>query len=76
MTTGIADAEFYFGNPGDRFVAGDWGIIDGRDTPAVFRPSNTVFYFRHNLTQGNADSQFTWPAGNTNWIPVAGTYTK
>jgi hypothetical protein len=76
LTTGIADGEFYFGNPGDRFVAGDWGTIDGRDTPAVFRPSNTVFYFRHTLTQGNADSQFTWPATNTNWIPVAGTYTK
>jgi Tol biopolymer transport system component len=75
-TTGIADGEFYFGNPGDRFVAGDWGIIDGRDTPAVFRPSNTVFYFRHTLTQGNADSQFTWPEANTNWIPVAGTYTN
>ena len=76
LTTGIADAEFYFGNPGDRFVAGDWGIIDGRDTPAVFRPSTTVFYFRHTLTQGNADSQFTWPEADTNWIPVAGTYTN
>ena len=76
LTTGIADAEFYFGNPGDRFVAGDWGVIDGRDTPAVFRPSNTVFYFRHTLTQGNADSQFTWPAGESDWIPVAGAYTN
>ena len=75
LTTGIADAEFYFGNPADRFVAGDWGVIDGRDTPAVFRPSNTVFYFRHTLTQGNADSQFTWPAGESDWIPVAGAYT-
>ena len=34
------------------------------------------FYFRHTLTQGNADSQFTWPAANANWIPVAGTYTN
>lgn len=29
---------FYFGDPGDRFVSGDCGVVDGVDTPAVFRP--------------------------------------
>jgi hypothetical protein len=33
---------FLFGNPGDRFVAGDWGTIDGIDTPGLFRPTNTT----------------------------------
>ena len=72
LDTGIAHDQFYFGNPGDRFVAGDWGIIDGIDTPAVFRPSNTTFYFRHTLTQGNADSQFVF--GQPGWLPVAGKF--
>jgi len=29
LTTGVADNEFFFGDPGDRFVAGDWGRVDG-----------------------------------------------
>lgn len=36
LTTGVADDEFFFGDPDDRFVAGDSGVIDGRDAPAVF----------------------------------------
>jgi hypothetical protein len=50
LTTGDADGQFYFGDPDDRFVAGDWGVVDGADTPGLFRPLNQVFYFRHNLT--------------------------
>ena len=72
LTTGVADGTIYFGNPGDRFVAGDWGVVDGRDTPAVFRPANSTFYFRHTLTQGIADSQITW--GRETWLPVAGEF--
>ena len=33
LDTGIASNEFFFGDPGDRFVSGDWGIVDGTDTP-------------------------------------------
>jgi hypothetical protein len=72
LTTGVADGQFFFGDPGDRFVAGDWGIVDGTDTPAVFRPSNTTFYFRHTLSEGNAHSQFIF--GESGWLPVAGTF--
>ena len=57
-------------DPSDRFVAGDWGVIDGVDTPAVFRPSNTTMYFRFTNSQGNADHQ--WTAGQPAWVPVAG----
>jgi hypothetical protein len=71
-TQGNADNQFFFGDPGDRLVAGDWGIIGGTDTPAVFRPSTTTFYFRHANSQGNADSQFGW--GSPGWLPVAGSF--
>jgi hypothetical protein len=69
-----ADGEFFFGDPGDRFVAGDWGVIDGRETPGLFRPSDVTFFFRHTLTQGTADSQFTWTGADTDLIPVAGDF--
>jgi lactocepin len=72
LTTGIADFEFIFGNPGDRLVAGAWGRIDGTDTPGLFRPSNTTFFFRQSNTQGNADSQFIW--GQPGWLPVSGVF--
>jgi hypothetical protein len=71
-TQGIADAQFFFGDPADRLVAGDWGVVDGVDTPAVFRPSNTTFFFRHTNTQGNADTTLTF--GQSPWLPVAGTF--
>ncbi len=69
LNTGIASGGFYFGDPGDRFVAGDWGTIDGVETPAVFRPTNTTFYFRWTNTPGNADSEFVW--GENGWLPVS-----
>ena len=68
---GQADHEFFFGNPGDRFVAGDWNR-NGTDSPAVFRPGNTTFYFRYTNTQGNADDQFIW--GSSTWLPVSGAF--
>ena len=69
-TQGIADAEFFFGNPDDRFVAGDWGNVDNVDTPGVFRPADSTFYLRYNNTQGNAD--YTLPFGDSGDRPVAG----
>jgi hypothetical protein len=42
------------------------------DSPAVFRPSNTTFYFRHSNTQGVADKQFVWGEGP--FLPVAGNF--
>ena len=54
-------------------MSGDWGIVDNVDTPAVFRPSNTTFFFRHSNTQGNADESIFW--GQSNMLPVAGTWT-
>jgi hypothetical protein len=72
LDTGIASNEFFFGDPADRFVSGDWGIVDGVDTPGLFRPGNATFYFRHTNSQGNADSQLQW--GDPGWLPVAGVF--
>jgi hypothetical protein len=71
-TQGVANNSFFFGDPGDRLVAGDWGIIDGTDTPAVFRPSNTTFYFRFTNTTGIANAQYIW--GEPDWLPVSGVF--
>jgi hypothetical protein len=72
-TIGFADVDYFFGIPDDRLVAGDWGVVDGVFTPAVFRPSNQTFFFRFTNTQGNADSQFVWPQPNAStWRPVSG----
>ena len=70
-TQGVADAQFYFGDPGDRLIAGDWNN-NGVDSPALFRPSVTTFFFRFTNTQGIADAQFDW--GEPDWLPVAGAF--
>jgi hypothetical protein len=74
LDTGVADGSIFFGDGGDRFVSGDWGTIPGRDTPAVYRPSNGIVYFRYSLTQGNADTWFPWPDATSAHVPVAGDF--
>ncbi len=74
LDTGVADGSIIYGDPNDRFVAGDWGVVDVVGTPAIFRPSDLTFYFRHTLTQGNADSSFLFPGSGTGWLPVAGKF--
>ena len=56
-TQGVADSSFFYGDPGDRFVSGDWGIVDNVDTPAIFRPPLGQFFFRYSNTQGNAEEE-------------------
>ncbi|MDP9495333.1 MAG: hypothetical protein M3P87_08840 [Actinomycetota bacterium] len=72
LNTGNASNEFFFGDPGDRFVAGDWGVVDRVATPGLFRPGNTTFYFRHTNTQGTADSSIFF--GQASWLPVSGVF--
>jgi hypothetical protein len=72
LDTGFADGEFFFGDPGDRFIAGDWGVVDRKESPAVFRPPNATFYFRHTNTPGVADTQLSF--GRSSWLPVAGQF--
>jgi LmbE family N-acetylglucosaminyl deacetylase/PKD repeat protein len=63
--------QFVFGDPGDRLVAGDW-TGDGMFSPGLFRPSTTTMFFKHDNTQGNADSQFVPVPTASGWIPVSG----
>ncbi|MCO6502523.1 MAG: hypothetical protein J5I28_05525, partial [Acidimicrobiales bacterium] len=53
-STGVADFQFIYGNPGDKLVAGDWDG-DGTDTVAVYRPSDGRFYIKLQNRQGVAD---------------------
>ena len=68
-TTGIADAEFFYGDPGDVILAGDWdGDCD--DTVAVYRPSTGMLYVKLANTQGNADA--TYSVGSAATVLTAG----
>jgi hypothetical protein len=56
-STGVADNQFIFGDPGDKLVAGDWDG-DGTDTVGVYRPSTGVFFLKNSNLAGVADSSF------------------
>ena len=47
-------ATFFFGNPGDAPVMGDWDC-DGIDTPGLYRRSDGYAYLRNTNTQGTAN---------------------
>jgi hypothetical protein len=77
LTTGNAENSFFFGDPGDRFVTGDWSdaefgalAVGTPDTPAIFRPGDATFYFRDSNSQGNATAIL--PFGAPSWLPVSG----
>ena len=62
---------FYFGNPGDFPMMGDWNC-DGTDTPGLYRQSDGFVYLRNTNTQGIADVRFFF--GNPGDIPIAGDF--
>jgi hypothetical protein len=62
---------FFYGNPGDLPVAGDWDG-DGIATPGLFRQSDGFFYARNSNTQGPADAECF--AGNPADIPIVGDW--
>jgi hypothetical protein len=62
---------FYFGNPGDYPIMGDWNC-DGTKTPGMYRQSDGFVYLRNSNTQGNADLSFFF--GNPGDIPIAGDF--
>ncbi len=64
-------ASFFFGDPSDRFVVGDWDA-DSVDTAGVFRGSNTTVYLRNSNDTGEADESYVW--GGSTWRPVAGRW--
>jgi hypothetical protein len=71
LAQGSAVSSFYYGNPGDVALMGDWNC-DGVDTPAMYRPSNGFMYLRNSNTQGVADVSYFY--GNPSDIPIAGDF--
>ena len=68
-----ATTSFYYGNPGDYPMVGDWNC-DGIDTPGLYRQSDGYVYLRNANTQGNAHIRFFF--GNPGDIPLPGDFNK
>ncbi len=64
-------ADFFYGNPGDYPIMGDWNC-DDIDTPGLYRQSDGYVYLRNTNTQGVADIKFYF--GNPGDIPIAGDF--
>ncbi|MBT8199412.1 MAG: hypothetical protein KJO36_02730, partial [Acidimicrobiia bacterium] len=64
-------ANFYFGNPGDVGVVGDWDC-DGIDTPGMFRPGNGFAYVANANETTVASTEFYFGLGGD--IPLAGDW--
>ena len=68
---GAQTTQFYFGNPGDYPIMGDWDC-DGIETPGLYRQSDGYVYLRNTNTQGPADIKFFF--GNPGDVPIAGDF--
>jgi glucose/arabinose dehydrogenase len=68
---GVAEQDYYFGNPGDTPFTGDFDG-DGVDTIGLYRQSTGQMYFRNSHTQGIADQHFYY--GNPGDRFVAGDW--
>lgn len=65
------DNSFFYGNPGDRILAGDWDG-DGDDSVGIYRPSGHTFYLSLENQLGNADIVLDFGEGT--WLPTAGEF--
>ena len=64
---------FYYGNPGDFPLMGDWNC-NGTRTPGQYRQSNGLVYLRNTNTQGGHDIRFYF--GNPGDIPIVGDFNN
>jgi CSLREA domain-containing protein len=62
---------FWFGNPGDLPIAGDWDG-DGVATPGLYRQSDGFLYSRNSNSTGIADVECF--AGNPEDVPIVGDW--
>jgi VCBS repeat-containing protein len=69
--TGAHEGSFFFGNPGDFPIYGDWNC-DGEETPGMYRQSDGFVYLRNSNSQGVGDIRFFF--GNPGDIPLAGDF--
>jgi hypothetical protein len=65
------ETTFYYGNPGDFPIIGDWDC-DGDETPGMYRQSDGFVYLRNSNTQGVADIKFFF--GNPGDVPIVGDF--
>ena len=70
-SAGVQKASFFYGNPGDYPIYGDWNG-DGVETPGLYRQSDGYVYLRNSNTQGIADIKFFF--GNPGDVPIAGDF--
>jgi hypothetical protein len=66
-----ATTRFFYGNPGDLPMVGDWDC-DGDETPGLYRQSDGFVYLRNSNSQGVANIRFFF--GNPGDIPLAGDF--
>ncbi len=74
LDAGTADGSLSYAGPGDSFVTGDWGTVDGVDTPAVWRIREGWFDVWHSLDEkGDPDDriEFFVPGRQR---PIAGDF--
>jgi hypothetical protein len=69
LATGNADLAFFYGNPGDQILAGDWDG-DGDDTVGVYRPSSGKVFV--NLENSNGAADWEGFVGHYPWVITAG----
>jgi len=62
---------YYYGNPDDHALMGDWDC-DGERTPGMYRRSDGLVYLRNSNDTGVADRQFF--LGNPGDFPLAGDF--
>lgn len=66
-------ATFFYGNPGDTPLMGDWDC-DGIDTVAMYRESSGFIYYRNSNDFGLADGELFF--GLKGDIPIAGDWNN
>jgi len=62
---------FFYGNPGDVPLMGDWDC-DGEATPAMYRRESGFMYLRNSNNSGSADIDFFY--GDVGDTPLAGDF--
>ncbi len=70
-TSPTVTEQFFFGNPSDVPLLGDWDG-DGIDTVALFRPNSGKVYLRNSNSFGTPDAEFFFGDGGD--IPLAGDW--
>jgi hypothetical protein len=73
---GVADISFYFGDPGDLPLSGDFNA-DGCDTVSIYRPSRQEFHVINTLGSsdgGLGSAEYTFSFGNPGDKPFVGDF--